>query len=117
MRQLGDVELCAPTGRAAKRMSEATGCPARTIHRLLEYSGEGQGFMRDGDNPLDADAVIVDEMSMVDIFLMRSLLEALRPGTRPPKRTQAQVAGRSRPRSGPWASPSARSSARRRWPR
>ena len=82
LRPLGDVELCAPTGRAAKRMSEATGCPARTIHRLLEYSGEGKGFMRNGDNPLDADVVIVDEMSMVDIFLMRSLLEALRPGTR-----------------------------------
>ena len=82
LRPLGAVELCAPTGRAAKRMSEATGCPARTIHRLLEYTGEGQGFMRDGDNPLEADIVIVDEMSMVDIFLMRSLLEALRPGTR-----------------------------------
>ena len=82
MRQLGEVELCAPTGRAAKRMSEATGCPARTIHRLLEYSGERQGFARDEDNPLDADVVIVDEMSMVDVFLMRSLLCALRPGTR-----------------------------------
>ena len=82
LRRMGDVELCAPTGRAAKRMSEATGCPARTIHRLLEYSGEGQGFARDEDNPLDADVVIVDEMSMVDIFLMRSLLCALRPGTR-----------------------------------
>ena len=82
MRQLGDVELCAPTGRAAKRMSEATGCPARTIHRLLEYNGEQQGFARDEDNPLDADVVIVDEMSMVDVFLMRSLLCALRPGTR-----------------------------------
>ena len=79
---LGDVELCAPTGRAAKRMSEATGRPARTLHRLLEYSGEGLGFQRDGDNPLDADAVIVDEMSMVDIFLLRALLRALRPGTR-----------------------------------
>ncbi|MBQ3270883.1 MAG: ATP-dependent RecD-like DNA helicase [Clostridia bacterium] len=82
LRQLGDVELCAPTGRAAKRMSEATGCPARTIHRLLEYSGERQGFARDQDDPLDADAVIVDEMSMVDIFLMKALLCALRPGTR-----------------------------------
>ena len=82
MRDWGSVELCAPTGRAAKRMSEATGCPARTIHRLLEYSGEGQGFQRNEDNPLDADVVIVDEMSMVDIFLMRSLLCALRPGTR-----------------------------------
>ncbi len=82
LRQIGDVELCAPTGRAAKRMSEATGCPARTIHRLLEYSGEQQGFARDEDNPLECDVVIVDEMSMVDIFLMRSLLCALRPGTR-----------------------------------
>jgi len=82
LRKLGRVELCAPTGRAAKRMSEATGCVARTIHRLLEYSGEQQGFARDEDNPLEADVVIVDEMSMVDIFLMRSLLRALRPGTR-----------------------------------
>lgn len=82
MRRWGRVELCAPTGRAAKRMSEATGCSARTIHRLLEYNGEQQGFSRDEDNPLDADVVIVDEMSMVDIFLMRSLLRALRPGTR-----------------------------------
>ncbi len=82
MRDMGRVELCAPTGRAAKRMSEATGCEARTLHRLLEYGGEGQGFSRDEDNPLDADVVIVDEMSMVDIFLMRSLLRALHPGTR-----------------------------------
>ena len=82
MRRMGRVELCAPTGRAAKRMSEATGCSARTLHRLLEYGGEGQGFARDEDNPLEADVVIVDEMSMVDIFLMRSLLRALRPGTR-----------------------------------
>ena len=82
MRQLGTVELCAPTGRAAKRMSETTGHAARTIHRMLEYSGEGQGFLKNADDPLDADTVIVDEMSMVDIFLMRSLLEALRPGAR-----------------------------------
>ena len=82
MRRWGRVELCAPTGRAAKRMSEATGCAARTIHRMLEYNGEQQGFQRDEDNPLDADVVIVDETSMVDIFLMRSLLRALRPGTR-----------------------------------
>ena len=82
LRPLGRVELCAPTGRAAKRMSEATGCAARTIHRLLEYTGEGMGFGRDADNPVDADVVIVDEMSMVDIFLMKSLLAALRPGTR-----------------------------------
>ena len=82
MRRMGRVELCAPTGRAAKRMSEATGCSARTLHRLLEYGGEGQGFARDEDNPLEADVVIVDEMSMVDVFLMRALLRALRPGTR-----------------------------------
>ena len=82
MQRMGKVELCAPTGRAAKRMSEATGCPARTIHRLLEYSGEGQGFAKDEDDPLDADVVIVDEMSMVDVFLMRSLLRALRSGAR-----------------------------------
>ena len=78
----GSVELCAPTGRAAKRMSEATGRPARTIHRLLEYSGENGGFQRDEDDPIRADAVVVDEMSMVDIFLMRSLLKALRPGAK-----------------------------------
>lgn len=82
MRAMGEVELCAPTGRAAKRMSEATGCLARTIHRLLEYNGENQGFARDEDDPLDADVVIVDEVSMVDIFLLKSLLCALRPGTR-----------------------------------
>ena len=82
LRHLGRVELCAPTGRAAKRMSEATGWAARTIHRLLEYSGDGLGFGRDADNPVDADVVVVDEMSMVDIFLMRALLTALRPGTR-----------------------------------
>ena len=78
----GTVELCAPTGRAAKRMSEATGYPARTIHRLLEYSGEAEGFQKDADDPIRADTVIVDEMSMVDIFLMRSLLRALKPNTR-----------------------------------
>ena len=81
MSGMGQVELCAPTGRAAKRMSEATGCPARTIHRLLEYSGE-DGFTRNADNPVEADAVIVDEVSMVDIFLFGALLRALRPGTR-----------------------------------
>jgi len=78
----GSIELCAPTGRAAKRMSEATGYPARTIHRLLEYSGEIEDFQKDQDDPIRANTVIVDEMSMVDIFLMRSLLRALRPGTR-----------------------------------
>ena len=78
----GTVELCAPTGRAAKRMSEATGRPARTIHRLLEYSGDIGDFQKDEDDPIRADAVIVDEMSMVDIFLMRSLLKAVRPGAK-----------------------------------
>lgn len=78
----GSVELCAPTGRAAKRMSEATGREARTIHRLLEYSGEFGGFQKDEDDPIHADALVVDEMSMVDVFLMRSLLRALQPETK-----------------------------------
>lgn len=78
----GEVALAAPTGRAAKRMTEATGVEARTIHRLLEYGGDEGSFARDADNPLEFDTLIVDEMSMVDIFLMRSLLRALVPGTR-----------------------------------
>ena len=78
----GTVSLCAPTGRAAKRMTEATGVEAKTIHRLLEYGGEEGVFLRDQDNLVDADAVIVDEVSMVDTLLMRSLLRALKPGTR-----------------------------------
>ena len=78
----GDALLAAPTGRAAKRMSEATGREAKTLHRLLEYSGEDGHFTRDEDNPLDTPCVIVDEVSMVDLFLMRSLLRALRSGTR-----------------------------------
>jgi len=82
MSRMGEVLLTAPTGRAAKRMSEATGCPAKTIHRLLEFSGEEGSFARDEDNPLKAEMVIIDEMSMVDIFLMKSLLRALKPGTR-----------------------------------
>lgn len=77
-----ETVLCAPTGRAAKRMSEATGAEAKTIHRLLEYSGENAAFTRDMDNPLDADCVIADETSMIDLSLMRALLHALRPGTR-----------------------------------
>ena len=78
----GGVQLAAPTGRAAKRMSEATGHEAKTLHRLLEFSGEEGKFQRDEQNPLDCACVIVDEMSMVDVFLMRSLLRALKPGTR-----------------------------------
>jgi len=77
--------LCAPTGRAAKRMAEATGHEAKTLHRLLEYAagegGEGY-FKRDENNPLEADAIIVDEASMVDILLMQKLLKAIRPGSR-----------------------------------
>ena len=82
------VALGAPTGRAAKRMTEATGCEARTIHRLLEVTaapddGRSRGeFARNQENPLEADVVIIDEMSMVDIYLMHSLLMAIVPGTR-----------------------------------
>ena len=76
------VLLAAPTGRAAKRMSEATGHEAKTLHRLLEFSGEEGQFQRNEQHPLDCQCVIVDEMSMVDVFLMRSLLRALRPGTK-----------------------------------
>ncbi len=76
------VLLAAPTGRAAKRMSEATGREAKTLHRLLEYGGEEGVFAKDADDPVDTDALIVDEMSMVDVFLMRGLLRALKPGTR-----------------------------------
>ncbi len=69
------VLLCAPTGRAAKRLAEATGREAKTIHRLLEYSAGG--FKRNADSPLEGDAVIVDETSMVDVELFHSLLQAL----------------------------------------
>lgn len=80
-----DIFLAAPTGRAAKRMSETTGFEARTIHRMLELNGgmEGNaGFERNETNPLETDVVIIDEMSMVDITLMNSLLKAIAPGTR-----------------------------------
>lgn len=78
-----DFMLAAPTGRAAKRMSETTGYEARTIHRMLELGGEESvGFGRDESNPLEADAIIIDEMSMVDLPLMNSLLKAINPGTR-----------------------------------
>ena len=73
--------LAAPTGRAAKRMTEATGADAKTIHRLLEYNPQ-EGFVRNKDNPLIYDLVIVDEMSMVDVPLMYALLNALPRGTR-----------------------------------
>lgn len=80
------VKLCAPTGRAAKRMTEATGMESKTIHRLLEVGfNEDQDeinfYARNEDNPIDADVIIVDEVSMVDIFLMKSLLSAIKNGT------------------------------------
>lgn len=87
-----DILLAAPTGRAAKRMTEATGYEARTIHRLLEVSGGksddtfrtslASGFERNENNPLEADVIILDEMSMVDIYLFHSLLKAVTIGTR-----------------------------------
>lgn len=80
-----DIYLAAPTGRAAKRMSEMTGYEAKTIHRMLELNGgmEGNaGFERNENNPLETDVVIVDEMSMVDIHLMNALLKAMVAGTR-----------------------------------
>ena len=80
-----DIFLAAPTGRAAKRMSETTGFEARTVHRMLELNGgmDGKaGFERNEQNPLETDVVIVDEMSMVDITLMHSLLKAVAVGTR-----------------------------------
>ena len=92
-----DILLAAPTGRAAKRMSEATGCEAKTIHRMLEltYISEGEAhknksglreggiyYGRNEENPLDADVIIIDEMSMVDISLMHVLLRAITVGTR-----------------------------------
>lgn len=78
----GKIVLCAPTGRAAKRMQEASGCEAKTIHRLLEYGGEESAFLKNSDDPIDAQVVIVDEVSMTDLMLMRALLRALRTGTR-----------------------------------
>ena len=85
-----ELRLAAPTGRAAKRMTEATGYEAQTIHRMLELTGmpeddrEGQAvhFERNAENPLEADVIIIDEMSMVDIHLMHSLLMAVTAGTR-----------------------------------
>ncbi|MDP2374012.1 ATP-dependent RecD-like DNA helicase [Reyranella sp.] len=69
--------LCAPTGRAAKRMTEATGFEAKTIHRLLEVDPKGGGFKRNADNPLDCDLLVIDETSMVDIMLMQALMRAV----------------------------------------
>src|SRR5215472_2732577 len=69
--------LCAPTGRAAKRMTEATGFEAKTIHRLLEVDPRSGGFKRGENNPLDCDLLVVDEASMVDILLMQALLKSV----------------------------------------
>ena len=83
-----DILLAAPTGRAAKRMTEATGYEAQTIHRLLEGSGNPEdgdgrsGFARNEENPLETDILIIDEVSMVDLPLMHALLRAIIPGTR-----------------------------------
>ena len=84
-----NIFLAAPTGRAAKRMSEATGYEARTIHRMLEVTGNISDdddntsfarFERNEDNPLECDVIIIDEMSMVDVSLMYALLKAISPG-------------------------------------
>ena len=81
-----EVDIAAPTGRAAKRITETSGFNAVTIHRLLEYTHEDDNdsmfFGRNSENPLKSDAVIVDEASMIDLMLMNALLDALRPGTR-----------------------------------
>lgn len=72
-----DILLCAPTGRAAKRLSESTGREAKTIHRLLEFDPKQGAFKRNSDNPLQADLIVVDESSMIDIVLMNQLLRAI----------------------------------------
>ena len=80
------VVLAAPTGRAAKRMTETTGRESQTIHRLLEFSfmesEDEMSFNKDDESPIDADVIIIDEASMIDILLMNSLLKAINPGTR-----------------------------------
>ena len=81
-----EVALAAPTGHAAKRMQQTTGHPASTVHRMLEYARDDDSgdmyFMKNEDDPLDKDVVIVDEASMIDLMLMKGLTDALRPGTR-----------------------------------
>lgn len=79
--------LCAPTGRAAKRLNETTGQEAKTIHRLLEVNPKGGGFKRNGDNPLECDLLVLDEGSMVDVVLMHALLKAV------PERAAVLVVG------------------------
>ena len=74
-----EIALCAPTGRAAQRMSESTARTAKTIHRMLEWAPDRGGFQRKEENPLDADIVVIDEASMLDIWLARDLLRSLKP--------------------------------------
>ena len=93
--------LCAPTGRAAKRMTEATGFEAKTIHRLLEVDPKGGGFKRGEDNPLDCDLLVIDEASMVDVMLMQALIKAV------PDNCCSFDRRRYRPASFGWARPSA----------
>src|SRR5207245_11110447 len=69
--------LCAPTGRAAKRLTEATGFEAKTIHRLLEVDPKTGGFKRGADNPLDCELLVIDETSMVDVMPMQALMKAV----------------------------------------
>lgn len=76
------IGLAAPTGRAAKRLSEATGAEAKTIHRLLEYQPQSRSFARDGDNPLSLDLLVIDEASMLDVVLTHHVLRAVRDETR-----------------------------------
>lgn len=81
-----EVALAAPTGRAAKRMEQTTGHPASTVHRMLEYARDDDSgdmlFMKNADDPVEKDVVIVDEASMLDLMLMKGLTDALKPGTR-----------------------------------
>src|SRR3954452_22064144 len=84
------VALCAPTGRAAKRLSESTGLEARTIHRLLETDPKTGQFKRGEMHPLECDLLVVDETSMIDVLLMRSLLQAL-PDRRASSRSRSSV--------------------------
>jgi exodeoxyribonuclease V alpha subunit len=72
-----NILLCAPTGRAAKRLSDSTGLEAKTLHRILEFDPQGYGFRRNETHPLEADLIVVDEMSMIDITMMHNLLKAV----------------------------------------
>ncbi|MEA1939636.1 MAG: ATP-dependent RecD-like DNA helicase [Candidatus Caldatribacteriota bacterium] len=75
------ISLAAPTGRAAKKISETTGREAKTIHRLLKYSPKNNTFLKNAENPIKTDVIIIDEVSMIDIILMNNLLKAILPGT------------------------------------